>query len=66
MEKVDQLNEFKTHIDSLLQRNVPINTSFSPNVAKALEQYANDKGLNKSQDVIRLSVAAFLTKAGYL
>lgn len=61
-----QLEDFKLHLENLLAGSVPINTTFKTPVANALVRYAKDKGLNHPQDVIRLAVANFLTKSGYL
>jgi hypothetical protein len=66
MTETTQLEDFKAHLESLLTGSVPINTTFKTDIAIALIQYAKDKGLNHPQDVIRLSVASFLSKAGYL
>lgn len=66
MSDTKQLEDFKLHLESLLSGSVPINTTFKTNVANAIINYAKDKGLNHPQDVIRLAVANFLTKSGYL
>lgn len=61
-----QTQDFKQHLDSLMQGSVPINTTFKNDVAIAVIKYAKDAGLGHPQDVIRLAVANFLKKAGYL
>jgi hypothetical protein len=66
MVETSQLEDFKTHLESLLTGSVPINTTFKIPIAQALIKCAKDKGLNHPQDVIRLAVANFLTKSGYL
>jgi hypothetical protein len=45
---------------------VKINTVFSKQVAQSLMKVQKKKGLPYVQDVIRLAIANFLEKAGYL
>lgn len=66
MNEDKQLQDFKNYLDTLLTASVPINTAFKKNIAFALVDYAKDKGLQHPQDVIRIAVASFLNKAGYL
>jgi hypothetical protein len=53
-------------LDEMAQGSTPINTAFSYKVTKALLKYQSDKGHLSTQDVVRLAVSNFLTKAGYL
>lgn len=66
MDANTQLQDFKDYLDSMLTPSVPINTSFQIDIAYSLAKYAKDKGLKNAQDVIRLAVANFLTKSGYI
>lgn len=46
--------------------NVVINCTFSRPVYNALSDYKKDMGLSGEQEVVRLAVATFLKREGYL
>lgn len=47
-------------------RTVVVNQTFSRPVYNALSEYNKDMGLSGEQDVVRLAVATFLKREGYL
>lgn len=61
-----EFDELKNLLNLSDKGSVPINTAFNHDVAVALLKYANDNGLGKAQDAIRLFVGIGLSKAGYL
>ncbi len=53
-------------LKDLPKTNIPVTTSYTKKVYKAMLQYCSDNGLSKEQDFCRLAAASFLKKAGYL
>lgn len=66
MAAFDELDDFKKELENSIQESIPLTTSFKKPIAFALLKYKKAKGLPYVQDVIRLAVQNFLTKAGYL
>lgn len=57
---------FQDDVRDAEEANLTMNISFAPNVGKALSKCGFSMGLPSNQDVVRIAVATFLKREGYL